>query len=62
MAARLIVTNTETGRSFQYEIANDETRIGRMKSFNPTQREPTFAFEVPAAGTRVEELPKASIR
>jgi len=34
MAAKLIVTNTETGRSFDYEIANDETRIGRAADHN----------------------------
>lgn len=34
MPAKLIITNTESGRSFEYEIARDETHIGRAADRN----------------------------
>ncbi|HSB12164.1 MAG TPA: adenylate/guanylate cyclase domain-containing protein [Blastocatellia bacterium] len=34
MSSKLIITNTQSGRSFEYEIARDETRIGRAADRN----------------------------
>jgi len=34
MPAKLIITNTESGRSFEYEITEDETHVGRAADRN----------------------------
>src|SRR5438309_6649378 len=34
MAAKLVVKNLETGRSFEFELARDETHIGRAADSN----------------------------
>lgn len=34
MSSKLIITNTESGRAFEYEIARDETHIGRAADRN----------------------------